>query len=105
MNTATSIFLQLPAGIRPKRSQPAAGSHFLQLLDGYAANSTVKSLAWGILWADQSGRTFGTLSIELRKATPWQAARLLAALLNDGIERQNEVPGWLNAKALSILQG
>jgi hypothetical protein len=39
----------------------------------------------------------------LRKATPWQAAQLIAAMQAEGLSLVSEVASWLNAKALGIL--
>ena len=39
----------------------------------------------------------------LRRATPWQAAQLVAAMARDGINMVCEVPAWMNSKALAVL--
>jgi hypothetical protein len=39
----------------------------------------------------------------LRRATPWNAAKLIAAMANDGLTLVSEVPYWMNANALSVL--
>jgi hypothetical protein len=101
--TPTAVAASLPAGIRPKRHEAGGANRFFGLLDRYSNNSDVRTLALGVLYADHSGRATGTVAMALRRATPWQASRLIAAMLADGITRQNEVGGWLNAKALGIL--
>lgn len=101
--TPSAVMAQLPAGMRPKRHQIGGGTGFLQLLDTYAAQLDTRVLAYGILWADQTGRIGGTLSMALRKATPWQMAQLVAGMANDGLDVISPVPAWLNKQALAIL--
>lgn len=103
MTTATAILGNIPASFRCKRQQAGRAEQQLRNLDQQAADFTVKQLAYGVLYADSTGRTTGTVSMALRRATPWQAAQLIAAMIKEGLSVPAEVPAWLNAKALAIL--
>jgi hypothetical protein len=103
MTTATSVLATLPASYRMKRHQAGAGEQQLRYIDQKASDFTVKQLAYGVLYADSTGRTTGSVSMAIRRATPWQAAQLLAAMRKEGIELIADVPRWLNANALAVL--
>ena len=100
MTTATAVLKTVPPSWRVKRNQAGGAERQLQQLDQHSADTTVRLLAYGVLWADWTGRTTGTVSMALRRATPWQASQLVAAMLSDGLNVAGEVPRWLNANAL-----
>lgn len=64
---------------------------------------TVRQLAEGIHWADQSARISGTLALALRKASGLQIARLIDQMLRDGLSTMSEVPRWLNSHAEEVV--
>jgi hypothetical protein len=103
MQTATAILSTLPGSFRLKRQ--AAGDFNRQIanLADHSASTSLRQLAYGVQWADFTGRTTGTVSLALRKATPWQAAQLMVAMIADGLEVPAEVPSWLNQRALALL--
>jgi hypothetical protein len=103
MTTATAVLATLPASYRVKRHQVGGGEQQLRYLDQQAADFTVKQLAYGVLYADSTGRTIGSVSMALRRSTPWQVAQLVAAMRKDGIELIADVSRWLNANALAVL--
>ena len=53
-------------------------------------------VADGILWAYESCRICGTLSLAIRDADAEGGKRLLDHLLNSGVTTMNEVPRFLN---------
>ena len=59
-------------------------------------NFTRSWVADGILWADESCRICGTLSLAIRDADAEGGKRLLDHLLNSGVTTMNEVPRFLN---------
>lgn len=103
MSTATAVLATVPASYRCKRQHAGGAEQQLRNLDQQAADFNVKQLAYGVLYADTTGRTTGTVSLALRRATPWQAAQLVAAMVRDGVDRVSDVPGWLNSNALTVL--
>ena len=103
MTTATAVLATLPASYRVKRHQAGGGEQQLRYLDQKAADFAVKQLAYGVLYADSTGRTIGSVSMALRRSTPWQVAQLVAAMRKDGIELIADVSRWLNANALVVL--
>lgn len=103
--TATAVLRELPASLRIPREQLFAAEHQLRRIADHGYDFTLRLLAQGVLWSDVTGRTTGTVAMALRRATPWQAAQLLAAMANDGLALQAEVPAWLNANALTVLGG
>lgn len=103
MTTATAVLSTVPALWRVKRNQAGCAERQLLHFDEHSDDFTVKLLAYGVLWADSTGRITGTISMALRRATPWQAARLIAAMIGDGLEVAGDVPRWLNANALAWL--
>jgi hypothetical protein len=103
MKTATSVLATVPAQARLPRKWSGQGLAQLVCLQDFSTDFTVKLLALGVTWADDTGRTTGTLSMALRKATPWQAAQLVAAMAKAGLRLQSQVPAWLNQNALAIL--
>lgn len=103
MTTATAILGSVPASYRCKRAQIGWAEQQLRNLEQQSADFMVKQLAYGVLWADGTGRTTGTVSMALRRATPWQAAQLIAAMAKAGVTLIGEVPAWLNHKALEVL--
>ena len=100
--TPTAILATVQPSWRMKRSQQGGALQQLRNLDRMAPTA-IKQLAYGVLWADETGRTTGTTSMALRKATPWQAARLMAAMIADGLTVPAEVPAWLNRKGVQAL--
>jgi len=53
-------------------------------------------VAEGILWADESCRITGTLSLAIRNADAEGGRRLLNHLLESGVSTRAEVPRFLN---------
>lgn len=76
------------------------GDQMLLALSERSSNATVRLLALGVLWADGSGRTTGTVSLALRRATRFQMARLVYEMLRDGLCLQSQVPYWLNSQPI-----
>jgi len=103
MKTATSVLATVPASFRGSRKEVGGADRQLRLLEGNTSEFTVKQVAYGVLWADTTGRVSGTISMALRRATPWQAAQLVAAIIKDGVELIGEVPAWMNKNALGVL--
>lgn len=103
MKTATAVISTLPATVRPKRHQAGAGEQLLSMLIQYSSSMAVNQLAYGIRYADETCRTTGTLSMALRRATPWQIAQLIVAMAADGVDVIAQVPAWLNQNALALL--
>ena len=103
MTTATAVLATVePRQRLPRKWVGQAGGQTV-ILGDFSSDFRIRLLAQGILWADGTGRTNGTFSIALRNATPWQAARLVAAMAADGLELQSEVPAWLNENGLRVL--
>jgi len=100
--TPTAILATVPASWRIKRSQQGGALQQLQNLDR-KADTVIKMLAYGVLWAEETGRTTGSVSMALRKATPWQAAKLVATMIADGLTVPAEVPAWLNRNGVQAL--
>lgn len=103
MKTATAVINTLPAAVRPKRHQAGAAEQLLSVLSQYSSSFKVGNLAYGIRYADDTGRTTGTVSLALRRATPWQIAQLIVAMAADGVDVVAQVPAWLNQNALALL--
>ena len=103
MATATSVMSTLPIHFRGKRQEIGGAQQQLINLDRNSSNMNIKQLAYGVLYADSTGRTTGTVSMALRRATPWQAAQLIAAMTRDELETISQVPAWMNSKALTVL--
>jgi hypothetical protein len=104
MKTPTAVVKTLEHKFdREYLRSPGFAEKMLQALAQRSTDFTVKLLAQGALWSDATGRTSGTVSLALRKATKFQAARLIHAMVADGLTVQAEVPAWLNANALAIL--
>ncbi len=103
MKTATAVLATICTAYRGRRHQAGDAERVLQNLAQFSTDFTVKMLAQGVLYADSTGRTTGTLAMALRKATPWQAACLVSAMAQAGLTLQSEAAAWLNANALAIL--
>lgn len=103
MQTATAVLATVSADLRLHRKAAGHGAKQLDWLGRHSSDFTVKLLAQGVAYADHTGRIGGTLSLALRRATPWQAAQLVAAMLRDGLNLQSQVPSWLNANGLALL--
>jgi hypothetical protein len=103
MKTATAVLATIPATARPKRHEAGAAKQLLSMLIQYSSSMDVSHLAYGIRYADETCRIGGTLSMALRKATPWQAAQLIVAMAADGVEVIAQVPAWLNQNGLAAL--
>lgn len=103
MTTATAVLATIPASFRCNRQRAGWAEQQLRRLDQQSDNFAVRTLAYGVLYADSTGRTTGTVSMALRRATPWQAAQLIAAMSKDGLSLSSEVAAWLNSKALAVL--
>jgi hypothetical protein len=103
MTTATAVLSTVPAIARMPRKQAERGVNQLGFLANLSTSSTIQQLAQGVFYADTTCRTTGTVSMALRRSTPWQACQLIAAMLRDGLSFQSEVPAWLNQHALEVL--
>lgn len=103
MTTATAVLSTIPAIARMPRKQAERGLTQLGFLGNISTDYTVQQLAQGVFYADYTCRTTGTVSMALRRATPWQAAQLIAGMLRDGLGLQSEVAAWLNQHAMEVL--
>jgi hypothetical protein len=103
MATPTEVLSTVPASFRVKRNQAGGAEQQLRFIDSRSDDFTIRQLAYGVLYADSTGRTTGSVSIALRRATPWQAAQLLAAMRNAGVDVIAEVSRWMNSNAMSVL--
>lgn len=103
MKTATAILATIPASYRLSRKADGRGMDQIDFLANRSESILVALLAQGVIYADSTGRTTGTVTLALRKATPWQAAQLLVAMSRDGVELISQVPAWLNANAVAAL--
>ena len=103
MQTATAVLNTLPASFRMKRQSAGDFNRQMAHISNHSASTSLRQLAYGVQWADGTGRTTGTVSMALRQATPWQAAQLMVAMIADGLEVPAQVPSWLNQKAAALL--
>lgn len=103
MKTPSAVLRTIPTALRLPRREDGRGMNQLGWLADRSDCFTVRLLAQGVIYADTTGRTTGTVSMALRKAQPWQAAQLVAAMLRDGVRLPIEVPAWLNRNALTVL--
>ena len=103
MATATAILASIPASYRCNRRRVGWAEQQLRNLEQHSQDFMVKQLAYGVLYADITYRTTGTVSMAIRRATPWQAAQLIAAMRKDEVDRISDVPTWLNSKAMNVL--
>lgn len=101
--TATAVLSSVPASYRLRRKVAGDAEQQLRNLEQKSENFDFRQIAYGVLYADTTGRTTGTVSMALRRATAWQAASLVAAIANDGITLIRDVPAWLNANAMAVL--
>jgi hypothetical protein len=60
------------------------------------------TIANGILWADQSCRISGTLSLAIRNASDEQIDWLIETMIADGCSVLADCPRWLNANYLRL---
>ena len=103
MKTATSVLASIPAPFRNKRQQPGGAEQQLRNLEQATSDFDIKQLAYGVLYSDSTGRVSGTISMALRRATPWNAALLVAAMANNGLTLVSEVPYWINSNSSKVL--
>ena len=103
MKNATAVLATIPASYRLARKAEGRGMDQMDYLANRSEAILVSLLAQGVMYADSTGRTTGTVSLALRKATPWQAAQLLVAMAADGVDLIHQVPAWLNRNALAAL--
>ena len=103
MKTATAVLATLATVSRLPRKQAGMGNSQLVIFGDFSSDMTIRLLAQGVRYADDTGRIGGTLSLALRRATPWQAAQLVAAMLRDGLTLTAQVPAWLNQNGLALL--
>lgn len=103
MKTATTVLATVPASYRLTRKAEGRGMDQIDYLGNRSEVILVALLAQGVTYADSTGRTTGTISMALRRATPWQAAQLIAAMAADGVDLIHQVPAWLNRNALAVL--
>ncbi len=103
MTTATAVLATVPASFRGKRRVVGSAEQQLRNIEQQSSCFTAKQLAYGVLYADATGRITGTVSMALRRATAWQAAQLIAAMHKKGLTLISEVASWLNANAMTVL--
>lgn len=101
--TPTAILSTVCRSFRMKRTREGGAADQLRNLDQHSTDFTVRQLAYGVLWADWTGRITGTASLALRRATPWQAAQLIAAMIRDGITTIGEVSAWMNQNGVEAI--
>lgn len=103
MKNPTAVLATIPAYLRLHRKAAGMGMTQIKWLGNHSDTMLVALLAQGIAYADDTGRTTGTVSMALRRATPWQAAQLVVAMIRDSVDLIGQVPAWLNANALRVL--
>lgn len=99
VTTPTAVLSTVDKAGRYSRHDGTVGYAQIVRLANCSDDMTVKMLAQGILYADDTGRIGGTLSLKLRAITPWAAAQLITRMIKDGLSTIAEVPRWLNANA------
>ena len=77
---------------------------YLQSIPFVHPNFTVRMLAEGIMWADQSCRISGTLSLAIRNASNEQIDAILDRMLADGCATMADACRWLNANYSNVLE-
>lgn len=80
-----------------------AEDHLLYI-EQESADFARRTIAQGILWADQSCRISGTLSLAIRRSGAAGAEALVCYLIASGLTTQAEVPRFLNENKEAILQ-
>jgi hypothetical protein len=103
VTTPTAVLSTVDKAGRYRRHDRQLGTAQLTRLANFSESMTVQLLAQGIQYADDTGRTTGTVSMALRKATPWQIAQLIATMASEGLSTPSQVPAWLNQNALTVL--
>lgn len=106
MESTLQVLETLPAEVRPTSDdldRPCAFMSTLRALDAFSDDFAVRTLAYGILWADDTARTTGTVSMALRRQGAWGAAWLVLKMHEAGITTAAQVPSWLNQNALTAL--
>lgn len=101
--TAQKVLSSLPSNYRCSRYALAHGWEQLRYLSDHSESMDFRLIAQGILYADQSCRTTGAISMALRNCSPWQVAKAIATMYNQGVTAMNQVPSWLNQNGLAIL--
>ena len=72
-------------------------NQYLQSIPFVHPDFTRRMLADGIMWADQSCRISGTLSLAIRNASKEQIDAILDQMLADGCNTMADACRWLNA--------
>ena len=80
-----------------------AEDHLLYI-EQESADFARRTIAQGILWADQSCRISGTLGLAIRRSGAAGAEALVCYLIASGLTTQAEVPRFLNESREAILQ-
>lgn len=70
---------------------------YLQSISASDSDFNRRMLADGILWADQSCRISGTLSLAIRNASKEQIDAILDQMIVDGCNTMADACRWLNA--------
>ena len=76
---------------------------YLQSIPFVHPNFTVRMLVEGIMWADQSCRISGTLSLAIRNASNEQIDAILDRMLADGCATMADACRWLNANYSDLI--
>ena len=77
---------------------------YLQSIPFVDPDFTRRMLADGILWADQSCRISGTLSLALRRCDKQSIDAILAMMIADNCTTMADACHWLNANYSKILE-
>ncbi len=93
---ATQVKIEL--GIYGKRTK-ASANWALKAIDDLRRRDlgwfNIATIAQGILRADATGRTDGSMSLALRKMKPADVIDLVVKAESDGVTTENEVSAWL----------
>jgi len=77
---------------------------YLQSISASDSDFNRRMLADGILWADQSCRISGTLSLALRRCDKQSTDAILAMMIADNCTTMADACHWLNANYSTVLE-
>lgn len=77
---------------------------YLQSIAANDPDHARRALADGILWADQSCRISGTLSLAIRRANPEAIDTILSRMLAENGATMADACRWLNANYSEVLR-
>lgn len=77
---------------------------YLQSIPFVDPDFTRRMLADGILWADQSCRISGTLSLAIRRCDKQSTDAILAMMIADNCTTMADACRWLNANYFRVLE-